>query len=340
MIVSIDTQRIKKILIIKPSAFGDIVHTLPFLNAVKARYPHAQIDWVVAHGLHTFLEGHPMLDRLWIIRKDQWKKLKYWKNTIKEICGLAKGLKSEKYDVAIDLSGILRSGLITMASGADIKLGFEESDEGSSFFYTHKIRGGMENHAVDRYLKLAHALGSAIDDAAYPFAPFDPCPEVCKTLPSRYVVISPSAGKPANQWPAEKFGELAAMLPLPSVVISSSTDAAIADRAVCCSKGNAISIAGKTTLKELIPVIQGASCFITNDTGPMHVAAALDVPVFAIFGPANPIRTGPYGTIHTIIQKQIECAPCYAWKPCSHWRCMNDLSVKEVFDLVCLKNII
>jgi len=347
---------IKKILIIKPSAFGDIVHTLPFLNALKAGYPRAQIDWVVAEGLHTFLEGHPMINRLWVIRKDQWKRLKYLRNTLREIFTLTRRLRSEKYDLAVDLSGILRSGLIAFASGAKVKLGFKESDEGSTLFYSHKIRGDMSIHAIDRYLKLASVLGCPTDVVAYPFAPFNENPEICKELPEEYVVISPSAGKPANQWPASKFGELASMLLLPSVVISSSADAAIAREVVDSSKGRAISIAGRTGLKELIPVIRKASYFITNDTGPMHVAAALNVPVFAVFGPANPVRTGPYDslctgagnharrgafdTIHTVIQKSPGCAPCYAHKPCSHWRCMNDLTAQELFDVIRSKEMV
>ncbi|SLM28744.1 Glycosyl transferase family 9 [Desulfamplus magnetovallimortis] len=326
--------RIKKILIIKPSAFGDIIHSLPFLNAVKSTFPNARIDWVVAHGLHTFLEGHPMIDKLWVIKKDQWKKIGYLKSTLNEIFGLVKGLGKEKYDIAFDLSGILRSGLITLASKAYMKIGFEESDEGSPFFYTHKIKGGMDNHAIDRYLKLAGFIGCDTSSVNYPFAPFDNHSDICNILPPNYVVISPSAGKPANQWPAEKYGELASMLPLPSVVISSGADAAIAERVVKFSQGKALSIAGKTTLKGLMPIIKGARFFITNDTGPMHLAAALEVPVVAVFGPANPVRTGPYGSIHRVIQKKLPCSPCYAWQPCSHWRCMNELTVREVFDVV------
>ncbi|MBF0203240.1 MAG: glycosyltransferase family 9 protein [Desulfamplus sp.] len=365
-------KNINKILIIKPSAFGDIVHTLPFLNALKTGYPDAQIDWVVAHGLHTFLEGHPMIRRLWVIKKDQWKKLKYMKATFREIVELTKGLREEKYDVAVDLSGILRSGLIAFASGAKVKLGFEESNEGSPFFYSHKIKGDMNIHAIDRYLTLAGALGCPTDIIDYPFAPFNEetysninqerysnfnqkrCsnvnqkrylntnediysnkkPEIFKEFPQEYVVISPSAGKKANQWHASRFGELAARLPLPSIVISSPSDVAIATEVVKHSGGRAISIAGKTGLKELIPIIRKAAYFITNDTGPMHVAAALNVPVFAIFGPANPIRTGPYGDIHTVIQKKLDCIPCYAQKPCSHWKCMNDLTVEDVFNVI------
>jgi ADP-heptose:LPS heptosyltransferase len=157
-----------------------------------------------------------------------------------------------------------------------------------------------------------------------------------QTLPKKYVVMAPSAGKPANQWPAEKFGELASRLSLPSVIIASANEAGIADTVVAHSKGNAISIAGKTGLKELIPVISRAAFFVCNDTGPMHLAAALNIPVFAVFGPANPVRTGPYGDIHTVIQLDLPCAPCYAKYPCTRYdfRCMKDLSVDQVYDAI------
>jgi ADP-heptose:LPS heptosyltransferase len=83
-----------------------------------------------------------------------------------------------------------------------------------------------------------------------------------------------------------------------------------------------------------VPVIQKAEFMVTNDTGPMHIAAACNVPVFAIFGPANPARTGPYGDIHTIIREDLECSPCYAWKPCDNWKCMENISVERVLGLI------
>jgi len=321
-------------LIIKPSALGDIVHSLPFLAAVKKRFPTAEIDWVIAHGLHKFLEGHPMIDRLWVIKKDQWKKIGRLNHTLKEINDLRIGLKACEYDVSIDLSGLLRSGMISYFSKAKIKLGFKESDEGSAFFYTHKIHGSMNIHAIDRYLKIAEFMGCASDKIDYPFAPFDPYPPILDHLPENFVVMSPSAGKPANRWPAEKFGRLAAKLKLPTVVIASFAEADIAQKVVAHSNGRAISVAGRTGLKDLVALIDKASFFVCNDTGPMHIAAALNVPVFAVFGPANPIRTGPYGHIHTIIQKKMDCAPCYAKKPCSHFRCMNDITVEDVFRII------
>jgi len=327
-------EDIKNILIIKPSALGDIVHSLPFLAVLKKRFPNAGIDWVVAHGLHKFLEGHPMIDKLWVIKKDQWKRWGNINQTIKDINALRKGLKASKYDVSIDLSGLLRAGMITYFSGAKIKLGFRESDEGSPFFYTHKIYGSMNIHAIDRYLEIAKFMECRIDRIDYPFAPYDPEPPILRELPHKYVVMAPSAGKPANRWQAEKFGRLAAKFKLPTIVIASAAEADIAEEVVAYAKGKAISVAGRTGLKDLVALIGKASFFVCNDTGPMHIAAALNVPVFAIFGPANPVRTGPYGTSHTIIQKDLDCAPCYAKQPCSHFRCMNELSVEDVFRII------
>lgn len=338
MPMSVISESPRKLLIIKPSALGDIVHSLPFLYAVKKKFPELSVHWIVAKGLHTFLEGHPLIDKLWVINKDNWKKLSCLPQTLKEISALSSGLKKERFDISVDLSGLLRSGLMTWASRARVKLGFKESDEGSPFFYTHKIEGGTEIHAIDRYLKIAQFLGCDISDIQYPFAPYDENPPVMNRLPRQYAVMVPSAGKEANRWPAARFGELASRLPVQSVVVSSKTDAALAEEVVLASKGKAISVAGETGLKELIAVISKARFLISNDTGPMHIAAALNVPVFAIFGPANPLRTGPYGDIHTIIREDVSCAPCYRWKPCDNWICMEDLTVDKVYRLIHQKN--
>ncbi|MBU1233350.1 MAG: lipopolysaccharide heptosyltransferase II [Proteobacteria bacterium] len=330
------SKRPVKILIIKPSALGDIVHSLPFLAAVHKRYPEAEIHWVVAKGLHTFLEGHPLIERLWIMNKDGWKKISRIRQTLPEIKRFWKGLRAEHFDISVDLSGLLRSGLITWAAGARCKLGFSDSDEGSPFFYTHKIQGGDQIHAIDRYLKLARLLDCDTSQIEYPFPPLPAVSELSASLPAEFCIMAPSAGKEANRWPAERFGQLAAKLPLPTVVISSPADSHIVEEVVATSNGKAINLAGQTGLKELVSLIAKARFFICNDTGPMHIAAALDVPVFALFGPANPVRTGPYGTSHTIIRETLPCSPCYAQKPCTKytWRCMNDLTVEKVLHVI------
>lgn len=192
----------------------------------------------------------------------------------------------------------------------------------------------MKIHAIDRYLQFAEYMGCQVGEIVYPFAPFPDHPAILDTLPERYIVMSPSAGKEANRWPAERFGELAARLPLPSIMISGPADAQVAAQAVQAAAGKAINLAGKTNLGELVAVIRRAAYFVTNDTGPMHIAAACGVPVFAIFGPANPVRTGPYGAQHTVIREELACSPCYRWKPCDNWQCMEKITVDRVYKVI------
>ena len=332
----------KKILIVKPSALGDIVHSLPFLNAMRKRFPEAKIDWVVAKGLHPLLENHPQLNKLWIIDKGNWKKLSRLNTTYKELKQLSSDLKNEKYDLVVDLQGLMRSGIITKMTKCKYRVGFQSAREGANLFYTHKIScKWSEMHAIDRYLKLAAALGCNIDKVENTFTDFNENPPIISELPEKYIVIAPSAGKEANRWPADRFGKLAAKLPFPVVAVSNKADTGVVDELVANSEGNAISLAGKTDIMELAAVIKKAKFFISNDTGPMHIAAALNIPVFAIFGPANPEKTGPYGDLHTLISTNAPCSPCYAKKKCTHnnWKCLDTLTVDMVFDAINKKQV-
>jgi len=363
----------EKILIVKPSSLGDIVHSLPFLHAMKTCIPAASIDWVVAGGFEELLEGHPMIQRLWIINKDAWKKIGLVKNTITEIKKLFKELKKEEYDLVIDLQGLLRSGIITKATGAPLRIGFKEAREGSRLFYTHKVEGGKDIHAVDRYLKIASFLGCDISQISFPFPDLTAdCINMSSQLsftqakrvwnPSEsplakgekggclqerfrtsrndrlttesgfingnspssfilhpssidfredYAVTVPGARWKTKRWSPENFGKLASLLPLKTVVVGGKGDRDISDEIVSLSEGKALSLAGETSLKQLVEIIKGAKFVVSNDSGPMHIAAALGIPVFAIFGPTDPKRTGPYGHGHTIIMPKLLCSPCF-----------------------------
>lgn len=333
--IKLTVKNPKKIIIIKPSSLGDVVHSLPFLNAVKTCFPRAEIHWVIAKGLEGLLEGHPMINKLWIINKDAWKKIKQAKSTIKEIKELFMQLKKEKFDIVIDLQGLLRSGILTAATSAPVRVGFAEAREGSSFFYTHKVEGGRNIHAVDRYLKIAHFLGCDINDVCFPLPlSFNSSPVTRhSSLSEDYAVIVPGARWKTKIWPPEKFGELSSKLPLRTVAVGGKGDIDAANEIVNLSKGNAISLAGKTDLKELIEVMRGAQFVVSNDSGPMHIAAALGIPVFAIFGPTDPIKTGPYGEGHTVIREDISCAPCLK-RTCDDLKCMKNLPVENVYEVI------
>jgi heptosyltransferase I len=327
----------QKILIVKPSSLGDVVHSLPFLNAVKTCFPEAEIHWVIAKGLEGILDGHPMIERLWIINKDAWKKIDNAKNTVTEIGILFKELKTEHFDLVVDLQGLLRSGIITSATRAPVRIGFQEAREGSRFFYTHKVKGGKDIHAVARYLKIASFLGCDISRVSFPFPPESSSTFTSQLLtfnvPTEYAVLVPGARWKTKKWPPEKFGELASRLPVQSVVVGSKADKDIADLIVSLSAGKAVSLAGKTSLPELIAVMRRAKFVISNDSGPMHIAAALGIPVLAIFGPTDPRRTGPYGKGHTIITAEEPCAPCFK-KTCEDVKCLEGLSVDKIFEII------
>lgn len=327
-------QPVRKLLIVKPSALGDIVHALPFLDAVKSSSPSTEVHWVVAKGLHDLLVDHPLVDRLWVIDKNKWKRPGRVTETFRELRQLSRALRDERYDAVVDLQGLFRSGLIAALSGVRYRIGFAEAREGSRFLYSHRVTGGRDIHAVDRYLKVAAFLGIHPTRVRFPLYGAALPPSVAAMLPERYAVIAPAAGGEAKRWPAERFGQLAVRLPFPSVVIGSPADAPVASAVAAASGGKAVCLAGKTDIRQMITVIRGARCFISGDTGPMHIAAALGVPLFALFGPTNPVRTGPYGSGHTILTSGLPCLPCYARKACNNWRCMTEITVDTVWDAI------
>jgi lipopolysaccharide heptosyltransferase I len=323
----------KKILIIKPSSLGDVVHSLAVLDALYRCFPGSEIHWLVAKGFEGLLEDHPMLKKVWIIHKDEWKKLSRLQATVAELRTLFRDLRRERFNLVIDLQGLLRSGLIAKATGAPMRIGFKEAREGSTTFYTHTVEGGKDIHAVDRYLRIPAFLGCKVALARFPFPPSVYSPSPALPVPDEYAVMVPGARKPVNRWPALRFGELASRLPMRTLVLGSRGDRMLAEEVVRASQGKAESIAGKTGIRGLIQVIRGARFMVSNDTGPMHIAAAFGIPVFALFGPANPLRTGPYGKGHTIIRKDISCAPCYR-KTCKNPRCLDMITTKEVVEII------
>lgn len=323
-----------KILIIKPSALGDVVHSLPFLNALGERFPAAEVHWLVFRPFEPLLRDHPMISKLWVVDKDAWRRISSLRDSWKDLRRLLAGLREERFDLVVDLQGLLRSGLLCGATRAPLRLGFLEGREGSPLFYTHRVRGGTDCHAVERYLKVAGRLGASTDRIDYRLVGAPHGSRLLDSLPPVYVVMAPSAGGEAKRWPEENFGRLAAELPWPSLVISGKSDAGLAERVAAASGGRAFSLAGRTSLNEMIEVIRRAKVFISNDTGPMHIAAALGVPVFAVFGPTSPQRTGPHGPGHTVVTAGLACSPCFRRKKCSHWVCMERITVRQVLSAV------
>jgi lipopolysaccharide heptosyltransferase II len=183
-------------------------------------------------------------------------------------------------------------------------------------------------------MRIAAEIGCPSDRIAFPFPPkpagSDRMKRVLASL-GPYAVIVPGARWKTKIWPAENFGKVAAKLSIRSVVIGSSGDRGIADKVVSSSRGRAISLAGETELSELIGLMRGASVVITNDSGPMHIGAALNIPVIAVFGPTSPVLTGPYGKGHVVLQSDDPCSPCFR-RECADMKCMLKITPGDVLE--------
>ncbi len=328
-----------KILIIKPSSLGDVIHTLPFLKAVKDSFPESKIDWVISKNLKGLLEGNPLINDLIVFDKDSWKDP--WKllTSMREIYRFKKELGNRYYEVIVDLQGLLRSGLITCFTPGALKIGFADAREGSSLFYGKKVRTDGAIHAVDKNLLLAEAIGAKVKKVEFPLyvntEAQDKILDVLGDSSKKYIVIAPSSRWQSKQWPAKYFASLISNIKIPVVITGSPSDMEIAREITDEHPAKTINLCGRTDLKELIALIAGAKAVVCNDSGPMHIAAALKRPVISLFGPTDYEKTGPYGWQQqknlTVIQAPVPCSPCFK-RRCSDPICMEKISVETVYE--------
>lgn len=336
-----------KILIIKPSSLGDIIHALPFLKAVKDTFPDSSVDWVISKSLKDILNGNPLINELIVIDKDSWKDIRNLKRTSREIYNLKKTLKGKHYDMVIDLQGLLRSGIISLFAPSSLKIGFANAREGSRYIYDRRVSVNGISHAVDKNLEVARAIqkdqkpeveSQKSEKTEFPLYIGNTAKENVKRILGKvkekeYVVIVPSARWKTKRWPLENFGMLISKLSTPCVITGGSADREIVQQIIASSGGKGINLCGKTDLKELSALIAGARVVISSDSGPMHIAVALKVPVIALFGPTDPLRTGPYGWQDNkdliVMKSDAPCSPCFK-KRCKDPFCMTDISVDTV----------
>ncbi len=325
-----------KLLVIKPSSLGDVIHALPFLKSIKDSFPEARVDWVISRNLKGLIEDIPLINKIYSINKESWKRAGNIFQSVSEILSLRKKLRAEHYDLVVDLQGLLRSGIIARIASAKKTIGFADAREGSPLFYDVKVSAERISHAVDRCLEVAGAIGAKNKKAEFPIIVHETANERVRHLignTDEYIVISPSARWPSKRWPADYFISLISKLNLQCIVIGSIDDMDLVRHIVDSTTGSAVNVCGKTDLKELIALISGSQAVVSNDSGPMHIAAALDVPTIALFGPTDPAKTGPYGWQSNynlkVIRVDVPCNPCRK-KDCSDVICMNNIRVETV----------
>jgi heptosyltransferase-1 len=321
-----------RILIIKPSAIGDVVHALPILALLRKRWPGARISWLVTPACAGLLDNHPMLNE--VIRFDRRGFGAAWRNPLVlwRLFRFGAQLRKKRFDLVIDLQGLFRSGWLASRTRAPVRIGFANAREFAPMFYTHRVPiDSVEQHAIDRYLKIAGALGCETSPVEFPFAVGEADrAQVAQWLPAgnRYAVLLPGTNWATKRWPVERFAAVVAPLRermgLKVVVAGAGEDAALAARIP-----SDLNLVGKTNLAQLVALLERAALVIANDSGPMHIAAALGRPLVALYGPTNPVRTGPYQREESVLRLDIPCSPCYS-RSCSHQSCLRWLGVDAV----------
>ncbi len=310
----------RHILFIKPSSLGDIVHAMPTCAAIRRAYPKARLTWLVKREWAGLVERIDGVDRVWPVEST----LKGWLSQVPL-------LRAERFDLVVDLQGLFRSAAIGWLSGSPLLVGFANGREGSPWLYSRRVPvPQLEMHAVDRYLLVAKAVG-AVGSSAPEFRfriPQTDYEEVDRLLSrsgvtpgTSWVAMNVSARWPTKRWPAASFAEVADRLQQEGcgavVMIGGPDERADVAAVSGMMKTPAINLAGSTTVGLLPALLSKASLLITNDSGPMHIAAAAGTPVVALFGPTSAVLTGPYGAGHRVLTGQVPCSPCFS-RVCRH----------------------
>ncbi|MGB8583326.1 MAG: glycosyltransferase family 9 protein [Candidatus Sulfotelmatobacter sp.] len=318
-------KKVERLLIVRLSAMGDVIHTLPAAVLLRQAFPQAHIGWLIEERWAELLCApgsprrgarsalRPLVDEVHTVNLKLWRKSLLSISTVQRIATVWNDVRSAHYDVAVDLQGAIRSAILARLSGARVILGAAEPRESpASLWYTRKVvaRGG---HVIEQNLSIAAGL----IERPTRFTPADVSCDfprdarvearVDQRLAEHgigdFVILNPGAGWGAKRWPPERYGEVACGLRdlgVRSIINYGPGEGELARMVEAASRGAALAMS--CTISELIALTRRARLFIGGDTGPLHLAAALRVPVVAIYGPTDPVRNGPYGTRGVVLR--------------------------------------
>jgi len=309
-------DKLKNILIIKPSALGDIVLALPALTALRKSFPDAKISWLIRPEFAPLLENHPHLDEIIPFDRNLLAKAFFSRRAFGALFRLIRKLHTGKFDVVFDFQGLFRTAILARATGCKKVYGMSESREMAHLFYTHQIEHDFNNiHLVDFYIKMVKAAGAESLDARFelPPSPAD-ANSVSRILanldiqPGQYIVFVPGSAHVDKCWPVERFAALAdkiaSQFEMPIIAIGTNSEGTLIEKIQNAAEAQITSLAGRTSLKELVELLRAARLVVSNDTGPGHIAAALGTPLVMMYSWSNPARIAPYGRPECMIARE------------------------------------
>ncbi|MCF8043208.1 MAG: lipopolysaccharide heptosyltransferase I [Desulfarculaceae bacterium] len=325
-----------KVLLVKLSALGDVVQSLPVAMAIRRQMPEARIDWLVERPSAGLLQGHPALDRVLVSPRHQMAEASGL--PLSPLTGFGRELRSVRYDAVVDLQGLMKSAICVGLSRGSRKIGWRGGKEPlSALAYNHKLAPfDPDRPALERYLDMLEPLG--LERPAQ--IEFGLSPSPGELAAARFllpweddsrpvVVLHPVAKWDSKLWPLAHWVELARLLGEQRVrlVVSGSRDDQAIGRLIARRSGvrELVDLTGRTGLRELAALLSMADAVVCTDTGVMHLAAAMGTKVAALFGPTAPWRTGPSGQGHEILRAGLDCSPCFE-RFCGELKCMEQIS--------------
>ena len=337
---------VRNILVVRTSALGDVIHVLPALEALRQLFPDARITWLVEPLGAAILEGHPSIDKLFVIPRKEWsRKLKSpwkWPGILREIAGKIATIRRERFDLVIDFQCNIRSGLSVLLSGGKVRLGFARCDcrerLGSCFTNRKAEKAPLLRQKVLKNLHLVRALGwkgpvpegrVAIDDSDRRWAR-----EYVDSLSRNgpFVLVHPgvSAFGALKRWPIEYFHQFCQRL-------EDELDARVSlswgpgEEEIAQSVGRGVLAPATPRLLRLAALIEASDLFVACDTGALHLAALLGTPVVGLYGPKNPLVYAPYDYRGRVVTSGVPCSPC-GLRTCEHRICMSTIYADDVFE--------
>jgi heptosyltransferase-1 len=326
----------RRILIVRLSSLGDVLSATPVAQAIREAIPDAHIGWAVEKRCAPLLEGNPYINRLHI-----------WDRTFFGLLKLIHEVRSEHYEMAIDFQGLLKSAIITLASGARYRVGFSDGREGATFALTHKVEKAPSFHPSGMSLQLLKALGIEANVEKHrmliPISDTERCKveELMRSHGLRskgFIVLAPATRWAHKHWVEERWAELANAVyerwHMSSVLIGGEGDSPLLKRIANRSASSVHLFAGLVSLRECAYLIAQASALIGVDSFPAHVGYAMGVPTLILYGPTSPLKWRMAKGVY-IIEHDLSCRPCYRHPKCDGKpTCMQMITVDEVLKVL------
>lgn len=341
----------RRILIVKPSSLGDIVHTLPLAHALKRCLPGCSIGWIVQQAFAPLLAADRSIDRIYPVQipsasepqAGRWAWLEAFRATLRMLKSLRSQFQQEPYDLILDLHASFRSGLLGRANPGGRRLGFRAAKELNPLFQDQLVAVPAEvQHALAKNLLFCQHLGISAADEDFHLCSCEEDRQAAQAVlqghgaaGKRIIYANPAARWQTKFWPVEGWAALADRFHEQGMTVifgGSRQDADYITAIAKLMRSPAVIAAGRLNLAQSAALISQSVLYVGLDSGPMHIAALAGVPVVALFGPTHPERVGPWGVAHRIVRAEgLDCLACRK-RSCGHLSCMKGISVSMVSD--------